>query len=97
MAKTFEELVVWQDAGKPANLVYLSFQQNQDYGFRNQISNAAVSVMNNTAEGLGRYSRAESKRFLQIAKASDGEVCSMSCLAHGTRNQSSTKAQKKQQ
>jgi len=38
-------------------------------------------VMNNTAEGFERYTKAEFKRFLQIAKASDGEVRSMSYLA----------------
>ncbi len=36
--------------------------------------------MNNTAEGFERFSKAEFKRFLQIAKASNGEVRSMTYL-----------------
>ena len=81
MARSFEELVVWQDARELAKMVHNTFLNLNDFGFKNQINDAAVPVMNNTAEGFERYSKAEFKRFLQIAKASNGEVRSMSYLA----------------
>lgn len=81
MAKSFEELVIWQNAGKLANLVLFTSIDLKDYDFKNQINRAAVSVMNNTSEGFERFSKADFKRFLQIAKASNGEVRSMTYLA----------------
>jgi len=81
LVRNFEELIVWQDARKLSNLIHTLFLDLKDYGFKDQINNAAVSVMNNTAEGFERFSNAEFKRFLQIAKASTGEVRSMSYLA----------------
>jgi four helix bundle protein len=81
MAKSFEELVIWQDARKLANLVHFTFLELKDYDFKNQINSAAVSVMNNSAEGFERFSKPDFKRFLQIAKASNGEVRSMTYLA----------------
>ena len=81
MAKSFEESVIWQDARKLANLVHFTFFTLKDFDFKNQINCAAVSDMNNTAEGFERYSQADFKHFLQIAKASNGEVRSMTYLA----------------
>ena len=81
MASTFEELIIWQDAKKLANFVHFTYLNLKDFGFKNQINSAAISVMNNTAEGFERYSKADFKRFLQIAKASNAEVRSMTYLA----------------
>jgi four helix bundle protein len=47
---------------------------NQDFGLREQIRRAAVSTMSNIAEGFERGSRKEFMQFLNIAKASNGEV-----------------------
>ena len=61
--------------------VYSDFKSGtpggSDYGFRSQIQRAAVSTMNNIAEGFERSSNPEFVRFLDIAKASYGEVRSM--------------------
>jgi four helix bundle protein len=92
LVRNFEELIVWQDARKLANLVHSAFLELKDFCFRDQINDAAVSVMNNTAEGFERFSNAEFKRFLQIAKASNGEVRSMSYLAEDFKYISEDKA-----
>ncbi len=84
MAERFEDLKVWQKAKQLSLAVYReshSGQLSQDRGFKDQIQRAAVSVMNNIAEGFERKSRKDFARFLLIAKGSAGEVRSMLYLA----------------
>ena len=92
MAKNFEELIVWQDARMLANLVHSSFIDSKDFSFRDQINSAAVSIMNNIAEGFERFSKPDFKRFLQIAKASCSEVRSMTYLSLDFKYIDETKA-----
>jgi four helix bundle protein len=61
--------------------VYKHFENSKDYGFRDQIQRASVSVMNNIAEGFERKSNKEFRFFLFVAKGSCGEVRSMLILA----------------
>ena len=79
--KKFEELRIWNDSRALVNEVYKSLSNSEegskDWGFRNQIQQAAISVMNNIAEGYERDSDKDFARFLDIAKASCGEVRSM--------------------
>jgi four helix bundle protein len=77
----FEELIVWQKAKTLAVDIYTLFEEHKDFGFRDQIQRAAVSVMNNIAEGFERKSNNEFKQFLYIAKGSCGELRSMLILA----------------
>ena len=79
--KKFEDLKIWQDSRILVGTVYSIMIENKDYGFRDQIQRASVSIMNNIAEGFERNSDVEFKRFLDIAKASAGEVRSMLYLA----------------
>ncbi|RXQ91468.1 four helix bundle protein [Ancylomarina salipaludis] len=83
MAKVekFEDLKVWQESRLLVRLVYEFLNTNKDYGFKDQIQRASISIMNNIAEGFERNSDTEFKRFLDIAKASCGEVRSMLYLA----------------
>ena len=53
----------------------------RDFGLRDQIRRAAVSVMSNIAEGFERYSRTEFKHFLAVARGSASEVRSQLHLA----------------
>ena len=75
--RCFENLRVWQSARKLANDIYDVMQDNRDYGFKDQIQRAAVSIMNNIAEGSEVGSDAKYNYFLNIAKGSSSEVRSM--------------------
>jgi four helix bundle protein len=78
---SFEEIIAWQKARELTNIVYKIFSKNKDFGFKNQIERAAVSVMNNIAEGFERQTNKEFKNFLYISKGSCGEVRSMIIIA----------------
>jgi four helix bundle protein len=75
--KNFEDLAIWQMARGIVKQIYSGFRKSKDFGFRDQITRAGVSVMNNISEGFCRNSDAEFKQFLNIAKGSIGEVKNM--------------------
>ncbi|WP_282038282.1 four helix bundle protein [Saccharicrinis aurantiacus] len=77
----FEDLVVWQESRILVGEIYRTFNASKDFGFKDQIQRAAVSVMNNIAEGFERQSNKEFIRFLYISRASCGEVRSMLYVA----------------
>lgn len=79
MAKvdSFEDLEVWQQARALAANIYAltkTGEFSKDFGLRDQIRRAAVSIVSNIAEGFGRSSNAEFCRFLEIASGSASEV-----------------------
>lgn len=78
---SFEEIIAWQKAKELTIEVYKDFGVLKDFGFKDQIQRAAVSVMNNIAEGFERGSNPDFKRFLFVAKGSAGEVRSLLVLA----------------
>lgn len=73
---------VWQASRKLVRTVYEIFSSIHDFSFRDQITRASLSIMNNIAEGHERDSKKEFARFLKIAKGSCGEVRSMLLIAH---------------
>jgi four helix bundle protein len=77
----FEDILAWQKAKELTVEIYLLFDSSKDFGFRDQITRASVSVMNNIAEGFERKSNKEFLFFLNVAKGSCGEVRSMLILA----------------
>lgn len=77
----FEDIIGWQKAKELTILIYSRFRDSRDYSFRDQLQRAAVSIMNNVAEGFERKSNKELKQFLFIAKGSAGEVRSMLYVA----------------
>ncbi len=79
--KRFEDLIAWQKAKELVLLVYREFRSCKDHSFRDQIQRAAVSIMNNIAEGFERQTNKELRNFFYIAKGSAGEVRSMVSLA----------------
>ena len=79
--KNFEELEIWKLSRLLVILVYSDFRVSRDFTFKNQITSAGVSVMNNISEGFCRGGDPEFRHFLNISKASCGEVKSMYYIA----------------
>jgi four helix bundle protein len=63
------------------DLIYSDFRKCNDFSFKDQISRAGLSVMNNISEGFCRNNDAEFRQFLNISKGSTGEVKSMYYIA----------------
>ncbi|MBR4188780.1 MAG: four helix bundle protein [Kiritimatiellae bacterium] len=77
--KTFEEINAWQRARVLVKEVYAMTgcgEFSRDYGLKEQIQRAAVSICSNIAEGFERRGNKEFIHFLWIAKGSAAEVCS---------------------
>ena len=77
----FEDVIAWQKAKELTLLVYGLFYESKDYSFKDQITRAALSSMNNIAEGFDRGTDKELIYFLQISRGSSSEVRSMSYVA----------------
>ena len=85
LAKRFEDLHIWQEARVQVLIIYRSFMPASarycDSSFRDQLQRAAISVMNNIAEGFERKTQKDFAHFLDQAKGSCGEVRSMLYVA----------------
>ncbi len=80
----FEGLEVWKDARRLANLIYKVTGESRlakDFGLRDQMRRAAVSVMSNIAEGFESRTQAMFIEFLGRAKGSAGELRSQAYVA----------------
>jgi four helix bundle protein len=77
----FEDLEIWRLSRDLVNLIYSDFRQCRDFTFKNQITSAGISIMNNIAEGFFRRSDSEFRQFLNVSKGSTGEVKSMYYIA----------------
>ena len=83
--KTFEEINAWQNARALVREVYAMTGSGdfcKDYGLKDQIQRASVSICSNIAEGFERRGNKEFINFLWIAKGSVAEVCSQLHNAH---------------
>ena len=75
--RSFEEIEAWKRARLLAREIYVITNEgkfSKDFGLRNQIRRASVSVMANIAEGFERNGTGEFIQFLSVAKGSAGEV-----------------------
>lgn len=80
----FEDIEAWKDARNLVNHIYQitkTIPFSNDWGLKDQIQRAAVSIMSNIAEGYERGSNKEFVQFLFIARASAGEVRSLLYVA----------------
>ena len=77
----FEDLEAWQAARELTNEAYRLARHepmSRDFGLCDQFRRAALSVMNNIAEGWESLHVAEKKQFYNWSRRSCGEVRSMS-------------------
>lgn len=73
----FEDIDAWQKARELTKAIYAMSNDGQfarDFGLRDQIRRASVSIMSNIAEGFGRGGNKEFMQFLSTAKGSASEV-----------------------
>jgi four helix bundle protein len=72
-AKTFEDLIVWQEAHEFVLGVYRftdSFPKSELYGLTSQLRRAAVSIAANIAEGFKKTGKADKARFFNTSQGS---------------------------
>ncbi len=73
----FEDIIAWQRARELTRAVYGCTKAGpfaRDFGLRDQVQRASVSVMANIAEGFERGGDREFVQFLSNSKGSCGEV-----------------------
>ena len=70
----FEDLICFAKARELTKSIYKEFKDCKDFGFKDQITRASVSVLSNIDEGFERGTKNEFLNFLYIAKGSAGEV-----------------------
>jgi len=71
--KTYREIICWQKAIELVKSIYKitsDFPQSEQFGLTSQLRRAAISIPSNIAEGFGRGSNKEFKRFLDISRGS---------------------------
>jgi four helix bundle protein len=76
----FEDLKCWKAARELVKLIYLAAEKGKlkpDWDTKSQIKRAALSVMNNIAEGFGRINPKDSMKFYDYAQSSCLEVNSI--------------------
>lgn len=75
--RRFEEIQAWQTARELTRQVYALSNQGglaRDFGLRDQMRRAAVSIMSNIAEGFESQTQGLFNAYLGRAKASAGEL-----------------------
>ncbi len=75
--RDYKSLSFWKKSHELAKEIYFithHFPKNELYGITSQLRRAILSIPTNIAEGCGRQSRNELKRFLIIASGSAAEV-----------------------
>ncbi len=91
----FEDLDCWQQSVKLTTEIYEVTNKGEfakDFGFRDQLRRAAVSIPSNIAEGKERETINEFVRFLYIAKGSGGELRTQLLIAENIGYLSTDKA-----
>ena len=72
--QSFETLLIWQEGMQICYLIYDLLKDCRDFGLKNQMERSAVSIPSNIAEGSGRGSNPDFKRFLWHSLGSCNEL-----------------------
>ena len=78
----FENMEVWKLSMNLTIEIYKQLQKCTDFGFKDQIQRASVSIPSNIAEGNEKLTDKDSIKFFSIAKGSAGEVRTQLYLAY---------------
>lgn len=79
--KRFEDIEVWKLSRKFVSTIYSitnNVKFSKDYGLRDQLRRASISIMSNISEGFERKGKKEFIHFLYLSKGSAGEIRSQS-------------------
>ena len=76
----FEDMDVWKFAAKLSVSVYQELATSKEYGFKDQITRAGLSIPSNIAEGFGRSTDRDKRNFLNYAKGSCAEFRSQTYI-----------------
>ena len=71
---SFEDLFIWQEGMEICYQIYDNLEHCRDFGLKDQMQRAAVSIPSNIAEGFELSSNRAFIRHLYIAKGSAGEL-----------------------
>jgi four helix bundle protein len=77
----FQDLDSWKQSRELVREMYGALAECRDFGFRDQIQRAVISIMSNIAEGFGRSTGRERVQFFGIARGSLAEVESLCYVA----------------
>ena len=69
-----ENLNVWKKSCRLSVEIYRYFKDFKDFGFKDQITKASLSIPSNIAEGMEKYYPKEKNRFFKISKGSVAEL-----------------------
>ena len=75
-----ENLDVWKKSARLSSDVYKYFSSCKDFGFKDQITRASLSIPSNIAEGMEKESTKDQIRFLDIAKGSTAEFATQAYI-----------------
>lgn len=78
--KQFQDIKSWQKSKELTIHIYRDTEKLTDFGYKDQMRRASVSIMNNIAEGFERETKKELIRYLYISKGSCAELRSMIIL-----------------
>ncbi|MBZ9569287.1 MULTISPECIES: four helix bundle protein [Modicisalibacter] len=70
----FEKLQVWQRSARLSAELYKALRHLRDFGFKDQVTRAGLSIPSNIAEGMTRYTPRDKRHFLVIARGSCSEL-----------------------
>lgn len=73
----FEDIEAWKEARILVQEIYSLLANSRDFGFKDQIQRASISIMSCIAEGFDRHSNNELIQFMVIARGSNAEVKSL--------------------
>ncbi|MHB0945683.1 MAG: four helix bundle protein [Sedimentisphaerales bacterium] len=74
MSSNFENLDVWKKSCRLSVDLWQLLKNSNEYWLKEQMLRSALSIPSNIAEGCERNSKAEFKRFINIAKGSAAEL-----------------------